>query len=126
MRLGARKAASACTLDAAVHRVPNLTGGTVGGDVLADPRDHVRPPMLQGFASDARLGFTKAVTENSFPAGTLRRHWYPDVVGAKLIAGIAEVHRVATRVGAKTVVRHLNASKSNLRLQRFDGPELNR
>jgi hypothetical protein len=69
--------------------------------------------MLQELASDPSLGFAEAVTQKSFAAGLLLPHWHADVVGAKLIAGVAEVHRVAGRIRAESVVRQLNSSKGD-------------
>jgi hypothetical protein len=98
----------------------------LSGDVLADPRDHIRLPVLEEFASDTRLGFTEAVTQKSFAAGLLLPHWHADVAGAKPIVGVAEVHRFAGRIGAESVVRQPNSSKGDRRQQRFDCLELNR
>jgi hypothetical protein len=53
-------------------RVPNVTGATLSGDVLTDPRDHVRPPMLQEFASDAVKELEREIAFLAFAAGLLR------------------------------------------------------
>ena len=48
-------------------------------------------------------GFAEAVTQKSFAAGLLLPHWHADVVGAKLIAGVAEKLPPLPQVGLRRI-----------------------
>ena len=82
--------------------------------------------MLHELSPNAGLGLTEAVTEEPPAARLLLPDGHADVAGPKLIAGVAEVHRLAGRIGAETIVRQLKSSKSHFREQRFHRLELNR
>jgi hypothetical protein len=82
--------------------------------------------MLQELPPNARLCLTEAVTQEPSVAGLFLPDGHADVTGPKLIAGVAEVHRIAGRIRAKTIMRHLKSSKSHLGEQRFHRLELNR
>ena len=82
--------------------------------------------MLQELSPNARLGLAEAVTQEPSAAGLLLPDGHADVVGPKLIAGVAEVHRLAGRIRAESIMRQLNSSKGDLCQQRFDRLELNR
>ena len=92
----------------------------------SDPRDDLRAFMLQEFAAYPRLGLAEAVAQESFAGRLLLPHRHPDVVGFKLIAGVAEVDGVAGRIAAESVVRLLNSAKGYFRQQRFYCLELHR
>jgi hypothetical protein len=96
----------------------------LSGNVRSDPSDDFRASVLYEFVSDRRLGFAEAVAQESFTGGLFLPHRHPDVVGVKLITGVAEVHRFAGRIAAESVVRLLNSAKSHLRQQCFDCLEL--
>jgi hypothetical protein len=95
-------------------------------DVLADSDDHIRAPVLQELGSNTRFGFAEAVTEEPRAVGFLLPDRHTDVASPKPIPCVAEVHRLARWVGAKTVVREPNSPKSDLCQHRFDRLELNR
>ena len=82
--------------------------------------------MLQELSPNAGLGLTEAVTQESPVAGLLLPDGHADVLAPKLIAGVAEVDRLADRIGAETIVRQLKSSKSHFREQRLHRLELNR
>jgi hypothetical protein len=103
---------------------PNITGATLRGGVLPDSDNHVRAPMLLSSLWMPDSVSPEAVTQESSAAGPLLPYRHSDVVGRKLIAGFAKVHRLAHRIGAESVVRQLNPSKRNLGQQCFNSVEL--
>jgi len=94
-------------------------------DVLPDPGNDVRAPVLQEVGPNAGLRLAEAVTQESSTAGLLLPDGHTDVVDTKPIAGVAEVHGLADWIGAEAVVCQLNSSQGYVREQRLDRLELN-
>jgi hypothetical protein len=70
-------------------------------------------------------GLAEAVTQGPSAAELLPPYGHAGVVGAKLIAGVAEGHGLARGIGAEPVVRQLDSSKGILCQQRLHGLEMN-
>ena len=79
--------------------------------ILRSDTDTNRPYTIvtrAGWPAGASPG---ASPEEPAAAGLLLPDGHADVAGPELIAGVAEVHRPAGRIGAETIVRQLKPSK---------------
>ena len=80
--------------------------------------------MLGQLGANYGFGLPEAVAEETCAFGLLVPDGHTEIIRVEVIAGVAEVHDVAGRISAESIVRPLNASKSDVREQRLDGRKL--
>ena len=106
-------------------RISKIARASLRSDVFANAIDHRGTSVLDQLGANDGFGFPEAVAEETCTFGLLVPDRHTEITRVEVIAGVAEVHDVAGRITAESIMRQLNASKRDLRQQRLDGLELN-
>ena len=80
---------------------------------------------LEDLGTDASLGLAEAVAQEACTTRLLLPYRHPQVTGEEHVACVSEIHNVACRMGAESIVREGEATKGGFPEQGFNRLQLN-